>query len=305
MRVTRRRLSNYLSYLIILIFLAFLFVPIIFAFLGSIMPETELRATPGSRLWFARGPTFLYYLYVFLSPFGYEFPSQDPYIRYEIRSLVILNIAYFGRILLNSLIVASVVSVTNLLLASIASFAFTRLNFKGRTALFVFVLISRLLPPIVLAVPYYVIMQILGLVNNLLSIILIHIVLALPFSIWYLVLYYRTIPIEVEEAARIDGASIWQTIRYITMPVASSGLVAIGLFAFLMSYNEFLFAHFLLGRIEVQTVPVFIASMATATDVYWAMMYAILVLTMLPMIGVILVIWRFINISQLAGAMKA
>ncbi len=292
------------SYLIIIIFLLFLFVPVAFSVIGSIMPETELRSPPGSRLWFARGPTTVYYQYVFLAPFGFEFPSQDPYIRYEIRSLVILNIAYFGKILLNSVIVAGAVAVTNFFLASLAAFAFTRINFRGRVGLFTFILISRLLPPVVLAVPYYILMQTLGLVNNLGSIILIHIVLTLPFSIWYLVLYYRTIPVEIEEASRVDGATLWQTVRYITMPVASTGLLAIALFAFLTSYNEFLFAHFLLGRIDVQTVPVFIASMATATDVYWAMMYAILTLTMLPMIVVILLILKFINIPKLAGAVK-
>ena len=298
------KVKNLISYIIIAIFLLFLFAPIAFCIIGSVMPETELRAPPGSRLWFVRGPTTVYYQYVFLAPFGFEFPSQDPYIRYEIRSLVILNIAYFGRILLNSVIVAGAVTIINFLLASLAAFAFTRLNFRGRTGLFVFVLISRLLPPVVLAVPYYVLMQILGLVNTLGSVILVHIVLALPFSVWYLVLYYRTIPVEIEEASRVDGATIWQTIRYITMPVAGTGLIAIALFAFLTSYNEFLFAHFLLGRIDVQTVPVFLASMATATDVYWAMMYSILTLTMLPMVAAVLLILRFINISQLAGAMK-
>lgn len=293
-----------ISYLVIASFLLFLFVPIVFCVIGSLMPETELRSPPGSRLWFARGPTTVYYEYVFLAPFGIEFSSEDPYIRYEIRSLVILNIAYFGRILLNSVFVASAVAIINFLLASFAAFAFTRLNFRGRTSIFTFILVSRLLPPVVLAVPYYILMLALGLVNTLGSVILVHIVLTLPFSIWYLVLYYRTIPIEVEEAARVDGATLLQTIRHVTLPVASSGLIAIGLFAFLTSYNEFLFAHFLLGRIDVQTVPVFIASMATATDVYWAMMYSILTLTMLPMIAIVILVWRFINISQLAGAMK-
>ncbi len=298
------RTKNLISYFIISIFLLFLFAPIAYNIIGSFMPETELRSSPGSRLWFARGPTTVYYQYVFLAPFGIEFPSNDPYIRYEIRSLVILNVAYFSRILLNSVLVATTVAVTNFFLASLAAFAFTRLNFRGRTSLFTFILVSRLLPPIVLAVPYYVLMQALGLTNNLFSIILIHIVLSLPFSIWYLVLYYRTIPIEIEEAARVDGATLWQTVRHITMPVAGTGLIAIALFSFLTSYNEFLFAHFLLGRVDVQTVPVFIASMATATDVYWAMMYSILNLTMLPMIVAVLLIFRFINISKLAGAIR-
>jgi ABC-type glycerol-3-phosphate transport system permease component len=297
-------LRKLFPYIVSFLVLAFAFTPLVFVAIGSFMPEAELRAAPGTRLWFARGPTTVYYQYIFLSPFGIDFPSNDPYVRYEIRSLVILNIAYFPRILLNSVTVASAVALINLIFGALAAYAFARLNFKAKTATFAFILVSRLLPPISLAVPYYILMQSLGLINQLSSVILVHSVLTLPFTIWYLTLYYRTIPVDMEEAAFVDGATLFQTLRYISFPTAGSGLVAIGLFSFLLSYNEFLFAQFLLGRIDVQTVPIFVASMSTATDVYWAMMYGILVLTTLPMIALIFIVFRFINITQLAGALR-
>jgi len=295
-------------YIVSAVLLIFILTPIIFMVMGGFMPETELRAKPGSRLWFARGPTTAYYEFILLSPFGYEFPSNEPYIRgtaeRQLWFAQIFNVEFFMGTLANSIIVATAVAIINLLVASVAAFAFTRLPFRGRTGLFVFILLSRLLPPVVLAIPYYVLIQSMGLLNTLGAVILIHTVLTLPFSIWYLVLYYRTVPVEIEEAALVDGASLWQTIRHVTMRVSGSGLVAITLFSFLLSYNEMLFAKFLLGNLQVMTAPVYVGTLATSLVVYWAIIHASLALTVVPMMALILVVRKFINISQLAGAIK-
>ncbi len=302
MKMAKRVLVYYGVSILVLMFIL---VPILFMVIGGFMPETELRSDPGSRLWFARGPTTAYYSYILLSPFGYGFPSTDPYLTETgFPFLYILNVQYFLPSLLNSVIVASAVALINLLVASIAAFSFTRINFRGRTGLFIFVLVSRLLPPLVLAIPYFILIQSLGLLNSLGSVVLIDTVLTLPFSIWYLVLYYRTIPVEMEEASLVDGASLWQTFRHITLRVSGSGLVAITLFSFLLSYNEFLFARFLLGRPEFTTVPVYVGSLATSLVVYWAIIHATLALTILPMAVLIIVFKKFINITELAGAIK-
>lgn len=292
-------------YVVSVLVLAFILVPIFFMVLGGFMPETELRSSPGSRLWFVRGATTAYYQYILLSPFGSGFPSTDPYLtEVGFPFLAILNVQYFMPALLNSVMVAAAVALINLVLASAAAFAFTRINFRGRTGFFIFVLVSRLLPPVVLAIPYFILIQSLGLLNNLGSVILIDTVLTLPFSIWYLVLYYRTIPVEMEEASLVDGASLWQTLRYITLRVSGSGLVAITLFSFLLSYNEFLFARFLLGTPEFTTVPVYVGSLATSLVVYWAIIHATLALTILPMAVLIIFFKKFVNITELAGALK-
>jgi multiple sugar transport system permease protein len=282
--------------------LIFALYPIITTALGSIMPETELRTDPPDNPWFAQGATLSYYNFIFSSGFG-QIPD-DPYIRWALRSLVTTNVQYFTQILGNSAIVASAVAALNVALGSIAAYAFARLRYRGSVASFVFVLTSRLLPPIAVALPYYIILQSFGLLNTLSSVILVHTVITLPFTIWYLVLYIRSIPVEVEEAALTDGASLLQAMRKVSLPIASSGLLAAGLFAFVLSYNEFLFAQFLLGRIEVRTLPVFLASLASSADVYWALMYGALTLTTVPAIVALALVWRFLKISQLAGALK-
>lgn len=295
----RRSIFYLLSFLLVF----FALFPIAMTAVGSVMPETEVRTGPPQNPWFAHGPTLAYYNFIFTSAFGGQIPN-DQYIRWSLRALTTTNVSYFLQILANSTIVATSVAILNVLLGSLAAYSFARIRFRGSVLSFVFVLVSRLLPPIAVALPYYIIMQSLGLLNSLGSVIIIHTVVTLPFTIWYLVLYIRSIPVDIEEAALTDGASILQAMRKISLPMASSGLLAAGLFSFVLSYNEFLFAQFLLGRISVQTLPVFLGSLATSSDIYWAIMYASLTLTTVPTIIALAVVWRFLKISQLAGALK-
>jgi len=290
-------------YALYIVLVAFAMFPIVMCFIGSIMPESELRSLPSQTDWFKYGPTFVYYKYVFLSPFGYTFPD-DPYLRWTLRAMVILNISYFFRIALNSFIVALAVCALNLVLGTIAAYPFARGTFRGNTLMFIFILLSRLLPPVAIAVPYYTICLALGLTNSLWSVVIVHCVLTLPFTIWYLTLYYRSIPVDIEEAALVCGASPLGSLLRITIPLASSGLVAIGLFSFLLSYNEFLFSQFLLEKIEVQTIPLFLGFLSTSTDIMWGLQYSIIFLSIVPVIAFIAVIWKFLNLSELAGALK-
>ena len=289
-----------LLYIISFILVFFALFPIVTTFIGSILTETELRTLPEETNWFSHGITFYYYYYIF---FDGEFTS-NPDIRYTLRSLVILNILYLPRIMLNSFIVALAVSLINISIGTIAAYSFARMTFRGSSPFFVFVLLSRLIPPVALAVPYYVICFKLGISNTLLSVILIHSVITLPFGIWYLTLYFRTIPVDLEESAMVDGCSMFQAMRRISLPIALSGLVAVSLFSFVLSYNEFMFAQFVLEKIEVQTLPVFLASLSTSTDVYWATQYTVLTLSIIPAVIFIGLIWRYIKISELAGALK-
>jgi len=290
-------------YVLSSLLLSFSLFPIVMTAIGSVMPETELRTEPPENPWFARGATLSYYNYIFTSSFGGKIPD-DPYIRWALRSLVTTNVNFFLQILANSVIVASAVAVLNVILGSIAAYSFARFRYRGSVASFTFVLVSRLLPPIAVALPYYIILQSIGLLNTLSSVILVHTALTLPFSIWYLVLYFRSIPVDLEEAALTDGASLFRAMTKVALPIAWSGLLAAGLFAFVLSYNEFLFASFILGKIDVRTLPVFLAFLASSADIYWALMYGALTLTTIPAIVALGIVWRFLKISQLAGALK-
>jgi ABC-type glycerol-3-phosphate transport system permease component len=290
-------------YLFSAILVFFALFPIITCYIGSITPETEIRSEPHKPIW-VKGPTFYYYEYIFGAPFGMQF-TTDPYLRYEaVRALVFTNVNYTLQILLNSFIVAAGVAFLNVLIGGITAYAFTRLRFPGSTGVFTFILLSRLLPPIIIAVPYYAICYSLGITNTLLSLLLVHGVITLPFTIWYLTLYYRTIPVEIEESALVDGCSYFQAFRKVAFPTASSGLMAAGLFSFMLSYNDLLFAQFLEEKVEVTTIPLFIAFLSTQTDLYFAIMYAVLSLTFIPVILMLIVLWKKLNITELVGALK-
>jgi len=293
-----------LFYILTVILVIFQLFPIVMTAIGSFMPETEVRTGPPANPWFAHGPTLAYYNFIFTSAFGGTIPD-DPYIRWSLRGLTTTNVGYFLQILGNSAIVATSVALLNVLLGSLAAYSFARLRYRGSVASFTFILVSRLLPPIAVALPYYILMQSFGLLNNLSSIIVVHTVITLPFTIWYLVLYLRSIPVDIEEGALVDGASLLKTMRRISLPIASTGLLAAGLFSFVLSYNEFLFAQFLLGNINIMTLPAFLGGLSTSMDLYWAMIYACCTLTTIPAIIALAVVWRFINISRLAGALKA
>jgi len=122
--------------------------------------------------------------------------------------------------------------------------------------------------------------------------------------VWYLTLYYRTIPIDMEESALVDGCSYFQAFRKIAFPMARSGLMAVGLFSFMLSYNDLLFAQFLQEKIEVYTIPLFLAAFATQTDMYFAVQYAVMSLIFIPVIIVLILLWKRLNIAELVGALK-
>ena len=295
----RKSLTYFFSALLV----SFALFPIAMTAIGSVMPETEVRTGPPDNPWFARGGTVAYYDFMFTSAFGGEIPD-DPYIKWSLRGLTTTNVKFFLQILGNSAIVAGSVAVLSVAIGSVAAYSFARFKYRGSVVTFTFILLSRLLPPIAVALPYYIIIQEARLLNTLVSVIIVHTVIVLPFIIWYLVLYFRSIPVEMEEAALTDGASPLRTIREVSFPIARSGLIAAALFAFVLSYNEFLFSQFLLGKIDVRTLPVFLSSLAVSSDVYWSMMYGALTLTTIPAIIALAIVWRYLNISQLAGALK-
>ncbi|MEM2179151.1 MAG: carbohydrate ABC transporter permease [Candidatus Methanomethylicia archaeon] len=295
----KKLIENAAIYLLCMIIISFSLFPITLAVLGSFMPETEHRSEATKPLWFKKGPTLAYYNFLFTGIW-----PTNPYERWTERALYTANIRYFPKVMLNSILVASGVMILTLICGTTGGYIFARIKFRGSMVLFLSILASRLLPPVALALPYYIVCSILGITSTLFSVILIHSAIALPFVIWYLTLYYRTIPTEIEEASLIDGCTIFQTFYKISLRIAASGIAAIGLFSFLLSYNELLFAQFLLEKIDVQTIPVFLAGLTHEPDISWAMVYTLLTLIFIPSLILIIVIWKYLRLSELIGALK-
>ncbi len=210
----------------------------------------------------------------------------------------------FGRYVVNTLIVASVTTVLAITFGSLAAYAFTRFRFPGATAIPLFYLVMRMVPRIVIVLPYYVIMSELGLLDTYTSLILAYTTFALPFVIWMMIGFFQDIPVDLEEAASVDGCNRLGVLRHIVVPLAAPGLAATSVFAFLLGWNEFLFSLILTSSSATRTLPVVVAGFVTDRGVAWGEMSAGGVLIALPVIIFALLVQKYIVRGLTMGAVK-
>jgi len=210
----------------------------------------------------------------------------------------------FPRAIINSIIVATVVMVYNLGAGTLGSFALTRIRFKGAMPLFYASIVGRLLPPVVIAVPYYVIIRSLGLLDTLVSVIMVHIMFTLPFTIWILNTYLLAIPTDIEDAARVDGYTYFEILRKVTLPVIKPAIVAVAITSFMISYGEFFFALLLTKTAASRTIPVIIGSSMAEPRVVKGLICAMGVIAMIPAIAIIIIFRRYLIRGLVAGAVK-
>lgn len=194
----------------------------------------------------------------------------------------------------NSFVVAIAVLAVNMLLATVASYTFARERFRGRQAAFFFILASRLLPPVAVAIPIYQILRQTDLIDTKLGVILVHSSFTLPFSIWVLTLYFRAMPRELEEASLVDGSNRLRALLSIVIPLAAPGLAAVAAFSFLFSYNEFLFALLITQSPESKTIPVTVASIAQNPDASYSLIAVGVLLAIIAPLALALVFRGYI-----------
>jgi multiple sugar transport system permease protein len=258
-----------------LVLIVFIVGPLLWVVVASIQGENELLRKPPRII--PENPTFDNYNYVFTGkiPTAYEVKGQ-------LRSRISQEARLIPPALKNSFIVATSVMAVNLVVGSVAAYTFSRQRFKGKAVMFNFILGSRLLPVMAVAIPYYVIIQTMGLLDTHISLILIYLALTLPFTVWFLTSYFSGIPKDFEDAAHIDGCNTLQALTRVVVPMALPGLVAAAAFAFMSSYNEFLFARFLTQSIDSQTGPVIISSIAGNPDASYSLISVAITLGLIP-----------------------
>ena len=212
----------------------------------------------------------------------------------------------FARNIVNSLIVAALTVTLSLVLAVPASYALGRVVFRGRLVLLFALLAVSMFPQIAVLSGMFEIIQGLGLYNRLLGLALSYLLLTLPFTVWVLTAFMRDLPREIEDAAAIDGASIFILIWRILLPLMAPAIVATGLLAFIAAWNEFLFALTFTLSSEARTVPVAIAliSGATGYELPWGNVMAASVVVTLPLVILVLIFQHRIVAGLTAGAIK-
>lgn len=212
----------------------------------------------------------------------------------------------FGRNILNSIVVAAAVVALSLVLSVLAAFALGRVAFRGRALLLLTILSVSMFPQVAVLSGLFELIRAFGLYNSLPGLILANLILTLPFTVWVLTTFMRDLPRELEEAALVDGASSWTLVRRVFLPLMGPAVVTTGLLAFIVAWNEFLFALTFTLSDDMRTVPVAIALMsgASAYELPWGNIMAGSVIVTLPIVVLVLVFQRKIVSGLTAGAVK-
>ncbi len=271
--------------------------PLLLTLFGGIIPDAALLSYPPK--WFSMKPTLAYYNYIFTGtvPQTYE-------LRGAMRSMITQEARQIPHSMMNSAIIALSVMGVNILFGSMAAYAFARIRFRGKSATFMGIVMCRLLPATALAVPFYLIVQGMGLLDTKVAMVMVHSLLTLPFTVLILSVFFRRIPIDIEEAATVDGAGRMQIFMKITLPLSAASMVATGLFAFMLSYSEFLYSLILGGTAKTRTLSVAMAALSTNTDVAWGMLMAGIFITLIPSLILAILVWKFVVEGIILGAVK-
>ncbi len=212
----------------------------------------------------------------------------------------------FGRNIANSVLVATAVVLVSLTLSLGAAYGLGRVRMRGRTAMLGAILAVSMFPQVAVLSGLFELIRAIGLYDTLPGLVIANLTLSLPFTVWLLTTFMRELPMELEEAAFVDGASVAQIVRRVFMPLLLPAMVPIGLLAFIVAWNEFLFALTFALSADVRTVPVAIAllSGASSQELPWGPIMAASVVVTVPVIVLVLAFQRKIVAGLTAGALK-
>ena len=283
-------------------FLLYVLAPVAWLVSSSLQGEAEITSRPPH--WIPHQAT--------LENFAAIFQARDKQVTYETRRqgdpATGGYIPSTARQLLpsmwNSLVVALSVVALNLLVAVPAAYAMAKIRFIGRSTSIYFMLTTRVIPDIALVVPFFLFIRAFGLLDHLGSLVLTYLAITMPFSVFILVSYFESLPDELDKAARVDGCSRLQTLVRVYVPLALPALVAVVLFTFLTSWNEFLLALMFTQTPASQTMPIVVASFASDFTISFAFINAAGVLAIVPPVLMAVIFERYIVSGLTAGAVK-
>jgi trehalose/maltose transport system permease protein len=274
-------LSRTLFYVVLAIIFLYVVFPFYWAFRSSITPDGELFVTP-----------------------VHYWPAAPTFAHYE----QVLSDGNFIRALGNSALVAVSSTLLSLFIGTVGAYALGRFRFRGRLPVMYLILSMTMFPSIAILGSLFDLVQRLGLYNNLLSLIITYLIFTLPFTVWVLTSFFQSLPKELEEAAYVDGASPWQTLYKVMLPLVAPGMVTTGLLAFIAAWNEFLFAVSFLQTPDKRTVPLAIFLFATSSgggfEIPWGAIMAGTIVVTLPLIVLVLIFQNRIISGLTAGAVK-
>jgi ABC-type glycerol-3-phosphate transport system permease component len=276
-----KRIKNFLAYVGVIVLLLIILFPVVYIFISSFKPLRELIMSGAG--FFPQKPTLANYVSLI-------------FVRTPIRN--------FPVFLLNSLKVSIGTALLSVLIASLGGYGLARYQYPGRGILTQSMLFIYVFPTVLLLIPIYRMFLNLKLLDTHLGLIIIYTALAAPFCTWLLTSFFKTIPIELEEAASIDGASKMTIFLKITFPLAASGIVTVAVYSFIISWGEYMFASILLSSSGNRTAPLGLATLTAEQYIEWGPLLAGSILIILPVIVLFFPVARQFIKGVMGGAIK-
>jgi multiple sugar transport system permease protein len=279
-------LSPALRWVLLVVYLVFTLAPIVWLFISTIQTQASLLRVPPHLL--PQEITFANYVNIFKPAAFGENSGQST----------------FFLALRNSVLVALGTTAIAMILGTLGAYAIARFNIPGRRWLLLLVLGTQLLPAISIIIPLFRMFKTVSLLDTIFALILAYSTFSIPFVVWIMAGYFQSVPAELEEAARIDGASRFQSFIRIALPLAAPGLAATAIFTLLNSWDEFFFALVFTSTYAAKTVPVAIAEFIGRHSVDWGMLVTGGFIASLPPLIISLVFYRYIVSGLAAGGIK-
>jgi multiple sugar transport system permease protein len=284
------------------LFVLYVAGPVAWLVSSSLQTEAQITAVPPN--WLPPEPTF--------ANFDAILNATEREVTYETRrqgdpatgGFLPSGAANLLPSLWNSLTVGVWVAVLNLLLSVTAAYAIAVIDFRGRRATLYTVLATRVVPDIALIVPLFLVVRNLGLINTLGALVVTYLAITVPFTIFILISYFEGIPRDLYRAARIDGCGHWAALRHVYLPLSLPALVASLTFAFLTSWNEFVFALVLTQNVAAQTLPIVISGFIMDFTTSFSFVNAAGVIAIVPPVLMAVLFQRYIVSGLTAGAVK-
>jgi multiple sugar transport system permease protein len=289
MRMSRKK--RIFLYVASAILALWLIGPILWVFDASFQLDNELFSVPPH--WIPQNPTLDNYKFILtrVPPPAYDYDPGEITMGHKASGEALAA----PPALKNSFIVSTATMFLNVAISILAAYAFSRLKFTGRNISFSFIMLSRLIPAIAIAIPFFVIIDRLHLLDTYLALIMVYLAFTLPFTIWFMTKYFDFMPPDLEDAAMVDGCSRLQALTKVVIPIVAPGIAATGAFAFMASYSEFLFAVLLTKTMASKTVPVVLSAAAINHDVSYALASTAVMLAIIPPIIFALIFRNYIT----------
>jgi multiple sugar transport system permease protein len=269
-------------------------LPIVWIFASSVKTPEQIFEMPPSWLF---KPT----LHNFRGVLGFSIPNELENVGSSQAAAGVKS--QFPRYLLNTVIVAVSTTVLSLLLGAPAAYALARHRFRGARLILTGLILTRLVPPITIVIPVYVVLNKLHLLDTYRGLVLVYLAINLPFTIWILRGFFLDIPVELEESSQVDGSTRYGAFARIALPLVAPGLATTAIFSIIFAWNEFLFAS-ILTQDHARTITPSISDFITDKAILWGRLYAAAAIVLLPVILFAMVVQKHFGRGVTSGAIK-